>query len=172
MAEREAPDMPGLFRVAAGLRPNAKAVERLAARLKGRPGVARVAVVQGGKALSVTTRAVRPVEARVEGATVFSETALIYLRVRVGMMGPGLAVHLSAVSFCTHALERLVERSDLDLRSALLPQVDAEAQAIFRGRDRGARIVEDGDEFSTAPPCPASGPGAMTRWRWTRILAW
>lgn len=154
IADRDAADMPGLIRMAAGLRPNAKAVERLALRLKGRPGVVRVAMAPGGKALSFITRAVRAVEARVEGATVFHETGLIYLRARVGMMGPGLGFQLSAVSFCAHALERLVERSDIDLQTALLPQVDAEARAIFRGRDRAAGIEEAGDEYY-----PAETPG-------------
>lgn len=54
----------------------------------------------------------------------------------------------------THALERLVERSDLALHTALLPQLDAEAQTIFRGCDRAARIVEAGDEYY-----PAETPG-------------
>ena len=149
-ADRDAPDMPGLIRMAAGLRPNAKAVERLALRLKGRPGVVRVTKAEGGKALTFLTRAVREVEARVEGATVFHETGLIYLRARVGMMGPILGFQLSAVSFCAHALERLVRRSYIDLQTAMLPQVDAEAQAIFRGWDRAARIEEAGDEYYSA----------------------
>lgn len=153
-ADRNAPDMPALFDMAAALRPNAKAVQRLALRMKGRPGVTRVALAQGGKALTFTFRAVRAVEARVEGETVFHETGLIYVRATVGRIGPEIACQLSAVSFCVHALERLVERSDLDLKAALLPQVDAEAQAIFRGWDRAARIQEDGDEYY-----PAKTPG-------------
>lgn len=153
-ADRDAPDMPGLIRIAAGLRPNAKAVKRLAPRLGARPGVVRVAMAPGGKALTFITRAVRAVEARVEGATVFHETGLIYLGARVGMVGPGLGFQLSAVSFCTHALEWLVERSDVPLHTPLLPQVDAEAQTIFRGWDRAARIMDAGDEYY-----PAETPG-------------
>ena len=162
-ADRDTPDMPGLFRMAAGLRPNTKAVERLALRLRGRPGVVRVAMVPGGKGLTFITRAVRAVEARVDGATVFHETGLIYVRARVGMVGPGLGFQLSAVSFCAHALERLVERSDIDLQTALLPQVDAEAQAIFRGWDHAARIEEAGDEYyaASAPGLWAGGHDEM-----------
>lgn len=140
--------------MAAGLRPNSKAVERLTLRLKGRPGVVRAAKAPGGKGVTFITRAVRAVEALVEGATVFHETGMIYLRARVGIVGPGIGLQLSAVSFCAHALERLVERSDIDLQAALLPQVDAEAQAIFRGWDRAARIEEAGDEYY-----PAATPG-------------
>ena len=84
----------------------------------------------------------------------FHETGLIYLRARGGMIGPGLGFQLSAVSFCAHALERLVERSDIDLQNVLLPQVDAEAQAIFRGWNRAARILNAGDEYY-----PAATPG-------------
>lgn len=150
MAERSAPNMPGLIRMAAGLHPNAKAVERLANRIQGRPGVARVARTRGGKGLTIVMRAVRAVEMRVEGDTAFRETGLIYLRARVGLTGPSLGIHLSAVSFCSHALERLVERSDLRLDTALLPQVDAEALAIFRGWDREALIADAGDEYYPA----------------------
>lgn len=154
MAERDAPDMPGLFRRAADLRPNVKAVERLAQRLKGRPGVVRVARTRDGKGLTFFTRAVRAVRAQVAGETAFEETGLIYLRATVGMTGPLLGVHLAAVSFCAHALERLVERSDVPLHTPFLPQVDAEAQAIFRGWDRAARIIDAGDEYY-----PAATPG-------------
>jgi hypothetical protein len=163
-AERAVPDLPGLFGMAADLRPNPKAVDRLAGRLRGRPGVSRVAVAQDGRGLAVTLRAVRSVEARVDGTTVFQETGLIYLRARVRMAGPSLGFELSAVSFCTHALERLVERSDLDLQTALLPRVDAEAQAIFRSWDRGFRIHDAGDDFypSATPGLWAGGHDALT----------
>ena len=154
LADRDAPDLPGLFRLAAGLRPNLKGVERLAPRLRDRPGVIRVARTGDGKGLTFITRAVREVDARVEGQTAFRETGLIYLRARVGMFGSRLSIQLSAISFSCHALERLVERSDLDLEAALLPQVDAEAREIFRGWDSGARIEEAGDEFY-----PAARPG-------------
>lgn len=88
------------------------------------------------------------------GETAFHETGLIYLRARVGLVGRGMGFHLSAVSFCRHALERLVERSTLALDAALLPQVDNEAQAIFRAWDRNALISEAGDEYY-----PAALPG-------------
>jgi hypothetical protein len=147
MAERTAPDMPGLFRMAAGLRPNAKAVERLALRLKGRPGVVCVARARNGRSLAFMTRAAHEVEAQVEGQTMFREPSLIYLRATVGMTGPLLGFQLSAVSFCAHALERLIERSAVDLGAAFRRHVDVEAQAIFRGWGRGTRIEEAGDEY-------------------------
>ena len=150
MAEQAGTDLPGLFHMAAGLRPNAKAVERLALRLKAQPGVTRVALAPGGRALSVTMRAVRALEARLDGAALFQETGLIYLRASERMSGRGVVMDLCAVTFNAHALERLVERSDVDLRLALLPQVDAEAQAIFRGWRRATGFDDGGDEYQRA----------------------
>lgn len=150
VAARSAPDLPFLFRSAFEMRPNAKGVERLALRMKDRPGVVRVASAHNGKRLLFITRSVREVEARVEGETVFKETGLIYLRVVVGLAAHRIAFNLTAVSFCAHALERLVERSDHDLQASLLPHIDAEAQAIFRAWDSAALIEEGGDEFYRA----------------------
>jgi hypothetical protein len=84
----------------------------------------------------------------------FSITGLIYLRARVGVAWLGVGFLLSSVSLSHHALEQLVERSVVPLRTALLPQVDTEAQAIFRGRDSMARIIDADDQC-----CPAAMPG-------------
>lgn len=147
-AARSAADLPALFAAASRMRPNARGVERLALRLQGCPGVTRV--VCNARSLTFTAREVCEVESRVSGQTAFRETGLVYLRVRVGMAGGRLTFGLAAVSFCAHALERLVERSDLDLRAPLLAQMDAEAQALFRARDAGACILEGDDEFLAA----------------------
>lgn len=152
-ADRDSADLPMLFQLAAGLRPNPKGLNRMATRLRAQPGVARVALTACRKSLGFTARAVRQVEARVQGETAFQETGLIYVRARADWMGSRFGFRVSAVSFCAHALERLVERSDIPL-TTLLPAVDAEAQAIFRGWDRGARIQEQGDEYY-----PAGTPG-------------
>lgn len=146
-AEQIAPDLPGLFRMAADLRPNSKGVERLATRMKGRPGVARVSVAHDRMSLTFTARVVREIETRADNQTVFNETGLIYLRAKVGLTARRLCFELSAVIFCLHALERLVERSNVTLASGLLPQIDIEAQAIFRAWNRGTRIAEAGDEY-------------------------
>jgi len=124
--------------MAAGLRPNPKAVERLARRLKARPGVTRVARAQGGKSLSFTARTVRAVEARRDGETVFHETGLIYLRASVGLTGPLIGVHLSAISFCAHALERLT-----DLRRALKRGRAREAFAHAAAADADMAAIVD-----------------------------
>jgi hypothetical protein len=149
-AERDSADLPALFAIASDLRPNPKGLQRLAARILAQPGVARVALTSCRKGLSFTARTVSEVEARVEGETAFCETGLIYLRARVDMAGWQIGFRISAVGFCRHALERLIERSDLPLDAPLLPAIDTEAQAVFRGRELGAPIVEDDDEFYSA----------------------
>jgi hypothetical protein len=164
VAEQQGADLPALFALAAGLRPNPKGLERTAARLWSRAGVTRVALTACRKSLRFTARAVRQVEARVEGETAFHETGLIYVRAQVEMSGGQPGFRLCAVSFCCHALERLVERSDLPLDADFLSRIDAEAQSIFLGWDRAARIIDDGDEYYSAavPGVWAGGHDGMT----------
>lgn len=146
-ADRESADLPALFTLAAGLRPNPKGLDRMATRLGTQRGVTRVALTACRKSLSFTARTIRQVEARVQGKTAFLETGLIYVRARANLAGGRFGYRISAVSFCAHALERLVERSKVRLDAPLLKVIDVEAQAIFRGWDKGAQIVEDDDEF-------------------------
>ena len=48
---------------------------------------------------------------------------------------------------CAHALDRLVEPSDIPIETALLPEIDTEAQGILRCWDWEAVILEDGDDY-------------------------
>lgn len=154
MAERADADIPTLFRMAAELRPNKKSLDRVAARIKARPGIVRVTLNADQKGITFIARMARDVEARVEGATAFQEAGLIYLRVRVVFGWQGVGLQLSASNFCRHAVERLVERSAIPLEEGLLPQLDREAAALFRNWDCAALIAEAGDEFY---PAVASG---------------
>lgn len=154
VAGRDSADLAALFAVAAGVRPNLKGLERMATRLAARPGVVRVALTADQRGICLTARALHEVEARVAGETAYRETGLVYLRARVEPGRGTTAFRLTAVSFCRHALERLVERSDLPLDAPLLPRLDGEARAIFRSRDQGTGFVEDGDAFQ-----PASAAG-------------
>ena len=148
-------NIPALFHMAAKLRPNAKSADRVAARIKAQRGVVRVTLNADHKGITFIARVAREVESRVEGETAFEETGLIYLQVRVGFGGgPGVGFQLSAVSFCRHAVERLVERSAIPLEVGLLLHIDAEALALFRSWDRTALIADAGDEFY---PAAASG---------------
>ena len=147
VADRESADLPALFDLAAGLRPNPKGLDRMATRLGTQRGVTRVALTACRKSLSFTARAIRQVEARVQGETAFLEAGLIYLRARANLVRGRFGYRISAVSFCAHALERLVERSRVCLDAPLLHVIDAEVQTIFRAWDNGARILQDDDEF-------------------------
>ena len=148
-AEAQAADMARLVTLAREFRPNPKAMARLAARLRVLKGVLRVTAE--GASLTVTARLVREVQMQVEGATLFQETGLIYHRLRISLVGGMLTVLPSAVSFSRHALERLVERSDLALDRPILPEVDLAARRILRAWDAGALITEGGDLFAPAP---------------------
>lgn len=149
-AERYAPDLAALFHMVIHMRPNAKGLERLAFRHEGRPGVTRVSMAGDGKGLTVTARDVRKVDARAKGETAFRETGLIYIHAKIGMSGGRLGLSLSAVSYSCLEVQRLVERSDVDLQTALLRQVDAEAHAVFRAWGVGAKIEEAEDEHYAA----------------------
>ncbi|NBZ89122.1 hypothetical protein [Stagnihabitans tardus] len=139
-AQKTQADMAGLVALGQDFRPNAKGLQRLALRMQARAGVVRVALVPGG--LSVVTRSVREVRAQQAGAALFSETGLIYHRIVLRLDGH-LSYRISAVSFCRHALERLVERSQVAL-GPILPRVDAEALQLFRQWDRAALIEAEG----------------------------
>ena len=149
LAGRSAPNPSEIFGLLSGLRPNEKSVERLAQRLKPRSGLSRVARTHGGKGLSVIFRMRREIEARVAGAPLFQETGLIYLRAECFQFAGKMAFDLKAISFCCHALERLVERSDLPL-TGLLPQIDAEVAQMFAGLRAGADLTDGGDQFLPA----------------------
>ena len=98
-AERESGHFPALFALAAGLRPSPKGLDRMAARLRARRGVSRVAIAANRKSLSFTARAVRQIEAQVLGETAFHETGLIYVRARADMAGSRFGFRVSAISF-------------------------------------------------------------------------
>lgn len=143
-------DLPALLRTAAALRPNRKGLERLVLRLRQEPGVVRAALMASDRGVSMILRLVRNVVARVEGTEVFHETGLIYLRARIAVEGGRVAVRLSAISFCQHALERLVERSQRPLDQPLLPAIDAEVLVLLRDWDKDMLIEDSGDQYYRA----------------------
>lgn len=147
-------DLSGLVRIAAGLRPNPKAVSRVAMRIKARPGVVQIAASADRKGLTFVARLTREIETRVTREPVFAETGLIYLRMRVTASSMSVGFNLSAISFCRHALERLVERADPDLGRGLLPVIDGEACTMFRAWENGRTFEEADDTF-----CPAVAAG-------------
>ena len=135
-------DMRAIFEVARQVRPNAKSVERVAGRLGGLSGMVRVARRTDGGGLTLVLRNLRHLVNRAGAQKLFGETALVYTRVQVVQTRYGLGFDLLRASFCRHALERLVERSDVALNRPLLATVDAEAGALLRQFSRG-RLIED-----------------------------
>ena len=150
MAERDRADLAGLWHLAAKLRPNAKGVDRLARQIKAKPGVISVSLTRDRKIVSFIARIVCDVEARRDGQSIFHETGLIYFWTRAWLERKTPRFQIGAVSFCAHALERLVERSDVPIEATLLPEIDTEAQEIFRRWERESVIQEDGDDYYPA----------------------
>ncbi len=135
LASKTSPNLLPVFRVSAALRPNAKHLERVARRIQQQTGICRVAYARGRTGINFTARMARPIDLQMDGQVAFREIGLIYLRVKVCWRRASVGFGLDAVSFCQHAIERLVERSSLPLDDKLLAHLDSEAQAIFIGTD-------------------------------------
>lgn len=149
-AGRHDADMPAIFDAARHLRPNRKSVERLAGRLAQVPGVVRLARSPGDSGLVVVLRNQRHLVHRIDALDLFEETAVVYTRVRIVSGRLGVGFDLMRASFCLHALERLVERSDVALNRPLLASVDAEATGLLWQMARGRVIADAGDRLIQA----------------------
>lgn len=146
MAERDRANLAGLRRLSTKLQLNAKEMDRLARQIKAKPGVVAVSLTRDRKIVSFIARIVCNVEALRDGLSIFHETGLIYFWTRAWLERKTPRFQICAVSFCAHAPERLAERSDVPIQTALLPEIDTEAQEIFRRWDREAVIFEDVDD--------------------------
>lgn len=151
-ATRDAADIPKLVRIAAGMRPNPKAIRRLAHQLSALKGIAQVAIRDTD--LVVFARNPCDIRTEVERQEIFSERALVYTRLAISCARGRTAFDLTRASFCLHALERLVERGTASLNAPLLPVVDAEAVHLLRALTRGRDFTESNDHF-----VPALGNG-------------
>lgn len=136
-----------------GLRPNRKGLERVAARLRRRPGVVRVALLRGG-GIVLVLRGLREVRQAVGAEALFDEAAVVYSRVTVMPERRQLRFGLVRAGFCQHAVERLVERSAVPVDRPLLPILDQEAVALFAALLAGKGFDDRGDGF-----VPALQPG-------------
>jgi hypothetical protein len=139
-------DMAAIVRLGAELRPNPRSLDRVAQRLARLPGVVRVSRGTDG-GLVVLARCTRQVVTRTEGVAVFTEEALLYTRVDIMFLCHSPHFGLLRASFCLHALERLVERSQVPLDCPLLPLMDAEAGRLLRRLRSGELIVDADDQF-------------------------
>lgn len=153
-------DIPRVVAACRDLRPNARAVERHAQRLGRMPGV--VGITRGAEGLVLVLRNVRAMVSRDGSEELFTETTLFYTRMAVRRDRLGTGFKLSRASFCLHALERLVERTEVALDRPLLPVVDAEAARLLRGVARGDTIGDDGDWHLRAGQ-PGTWSGSLDR---------
>jgi hypothetical protein len=160
-AERCEADLSAIFTLARDLRPNCKAIDRMAARMVKKAGVVQVA--RSAEGLVLVLRNVRHLVNTVDGVNAFSETALLYTRLHIkpGRLGP--ALFLNRGSFCRHAMERFVERSQVALNRPLLQTIDAEAVRLLRNHASGRMIDDAGDSLirAVAPGVWAGGVDQM-----------
>lgn len=146
-AQAEA-DVAEIVRIASTMRPNAKAMQRLAQQLASRKGVAKVA--KSDTCLVVFVRNICEIRTQVEQQEVFTETAVVYTRLAISCARNRVGYHVTRASFCLHAVERLVERSAVALDRPLLPVVDQEAVRVLRAMAQGRDFIENGDHFMPA----------------------
>lgn len=146
-AQAEA-DVAALVRISTNMRPNAKAMQRLAQQLASRKGVVKVA--KSNEGLVVIVRNVCQIRNQIDQQDLFRETALVYTRLAIRCLRHAVGYHVSRASFCLHALERLVERSPVALDRPLLPVADQEAVRVLRGLAQGRDFTENGDHFIPA----------------------
>ena len=142
-------DLGRIFEVLAGAAPNRMAEDRVLRRLKRTRGVVRAARSAATGAIRITARSVRGVEARRDGLALFAETGLLYTRIEVARTRTGPAFRIVRLSFSTHALERLVERTDEDLRP-ILPTIDAEAVSGLAQVAGNLTLSDRDDDYLTS----------------------
>ncbi|ADE85043.1 hypothetical protein [Rhodobacter capsulatus] len=135
-------DMARLIALASDFRPNRKALDRLGGRIGRLPGVVRVRLCPDPLRLVVVTRAPHGVVTCHAGVEQFREESLLYVRMEVGIEAGRVMFGFTALSYCLHAIERLVERTDLPLHQPLLPVLDAEACAGFADLMAGRELTE------------------------------
>lgn len=141
------PDLGRLVAATRGLHPNRKALERSQTRLARIPGVVKASLAADGGGLVLVLRNLREATIQAQSTDLFLETALFYTRLSIRPGRGGTGFRLMRLSFCLHALERLVERSALPLDRPLLPDVDAEAISLLRRLWQGKGIEDDADIY-------------------------
>lgn len=126
---------------------NRKALERTHGRLARLAGIVKASILADGGGVVIVLRNRREVMTQVEMTDIFAEPSLLYTRIVVRPGKHGTSYSLVRLSFCLHALERFVERSDVAIDRPILPAVDAEAVRLLRHAWQNKVIEDNGDTF-------------------------
>lgn len=143
-------DSDKIFAALREMKPNRVAMERLVHRLRRLPGVVRAGIGAEGRGVVIVLRNVCETVIRTEAADLFSECALLFTRVCAVAQRDSVQFGINRATFCLHALERLVERSQSPLDPSFLAAVDAEAVVLLRAGASSARIEHDGNSYIRA----------------------
>ena len=143
-------DSDKIFAALQQMKPNRLAMERLVHRLRRLPGVVRAGIGAEGRGVVIVLRNVCEAVTRTDATDLFAETALLYTRVGAVAQGGSVQFGINRATFCLHALERLVERSQCLFAPCLLSAVDVEAVALLRTGTTDTKIEHDGDSYMRA----------------------
>lgn len=141
-------DVAALVLLASTVRPNAKAMLRLAAQLAGKRGVVRAGV--GGGGVVIVARNLCTIRTQVGAQDIFAERSLVYTRLAIRAAQGRARFHVTRAGFSLHALERLVERSAVALDAPLLAAADCEAVHLLRGLSQSRDFGDGEDRFVPA----------------------
>lgn len=139
-----------IFADAAGMRANAKAMQRMAARFAGQRGVVRVGRAPDGSRITLYARNHREVRTRHAAQDLFAEEALVYSRIRLRCAKGQVMVAITRASFCRHAVERWVERSAVATGQRVLADLDKEAVALLQAMALHRGFDDAGDRYFPA----------------------
>lgn len=148
-----------LFDLVMAARPNVKSVKRLLTRAKRQPGVTNVSGSPCGKQFMLVGRYVKTMTfQKPDDLLEYDDKVITYVGVRLRARRAGMSIWASGVSFGKHALERFVERSDVDFNAPILPHIDAEAKQIIKSLENEEVIHEhDGQHCRAMMPGTWSG---------------
>lgn len=148
-----------LFDMIMEARPNAKSVKRLMARAKRQTGVTNVSASSCGKRFLLVGRYVKTMTfQKPDELLKYNNQAITYIGVRFQARRAGISIWTAGVSVGKHAIERFVERSEVDFHAPILPHIDAEAKQIFQSWENEEVIPEhDGQHYRAMMPGTWSG---------------
>jgi hypothetical protein len=147
-AGRSEADHAAIFHMLRQAAPNRRSIDRTVLRLRGMPGVVRAGVSDDRVLVILRNRCT--LTTRAGGVDAFSEDALLYSRVSVGISKRGMNSMINRASFSLHALERLIERSQCPISDAFHAAVDAEAVNLLRQLAHGSILKHTDDSFVRA----------------------
>lgn len=148
-AKKSKLDVKSLFDELRTLRRNAKAQKRLILRLRKNPSVVSSNLLPN-HGIAIVYREAITQETKHSGETLFLEDALIFTLVEATISRLGRSMGIVRASFCVHAIERLIERTDYEIGPEFSAIIDREAAHILKEMKDDNEIAHNNDFFISA----------------------